>query len=143
MAEDVNVQYLDQKPYAAKYDRQFFRDILTEGVVKTDDLKVTELDTPGMGVKVAKGRALVQGDQSEWQGHYGIRNDASKNLTIAASDPTNPRKDRVIAQIYDSIDIGGAQDKWALEVLTGTPAASPVVPDLPDDALDLFTVASL
>lgn len=140
MAEDVNVQYLDQKPYAAKYDRQFFRDILTEGIIKTDDLKITELDTPGMGVKVAKGRALVQGDQSEWQGHYGIKNDASKNLTIAASDPTNPRKDRVVAQVYDSIDIGGAQDKWALEVLTGTPAASPVPPALPDDALDLAII---
>ncbi len=140
MSEDANVQYLDEKPYAAKYDRQPFRDILTEGIITSGALEVTELDTPDMGVKVAKGRALVQGDQSEWQGHYGIRNDASKNLTIAASNITNPRKDRIIAQVYDSVDIGGAEDKWALEVLTGTPAASPVVPDLPDDVLDLAIV---
>jgi len=140
MSEDVNVQYLDEKSYAAKYDRQFFRDILTEGIIKTDDFEVTEKGTPDMSVDIAKGRAFVQGDQSEWQGHYGIRNDATVNKAIAASDPTNPRKDRVIAQVYDSVDIGGAEDKYVLEVLTGTPAPSPSAPALPDDALDLALI---
>ena len=93
-----------------------------------------------MSVDIAKGRAFVQGDQSEWQGHYGIRNDATVNKAIAASDPTNPRKDRVIAQVYDSVDIGGAEDKYVLEVLTGTPAPTPSPPALPDDALDLAIV---
>lgn len=137
---EIKPQFLDELSYAAKFDRQSIRDILTEGIVATDDLEITQLDTPAMGVKVASGVGYVQGDQAATQGHYRIYNDASKNLTIAASNPTHPRKDRIIAQVYDSIDIGGAEDKWALEVLTGTPAASPVVPDLPDDALDLAIV---
>ncbi len=137
---EIKPQFLDEKTYAAKFDRQFPRDILTEGIVEANDLEITELDTPGMGVKVASGVGYVQGDQSAIQGHYRIFNDASKNLTIAASDPTNDRKDRIIAQVYDSVDIGGAEDKWVLEVLTGTPAPSPDPPALPADALDLAIV---
>lgn len=137
---EIKPQFLDTLPYAAKFLRQFPRDILTEGIVATNDLIVTQLDTPGMGVKVASGVGYVQGDQATTQGHYRIYNDASKNLTIAAADVTHPRKDRIIAQIYDSVDISGAEDKWALEVLTGDPAASPVVPSLPDNALDLAIV---
>lgn len=137
---EIKPQFLDEESYAAKFDRQFFRDILTEGIVATGDLEVTELDTPAMGVKVASGVGYVQGDQAATQGHYRIFNDASKNLTIAVADVTHPRKDRIIAQVYDSIDIGGVDDEWVLEVLTGTPAASPVVPNLPDNTLDLAIV---
>lgn len=139
MAEIIP-QFLDAEAYIGKKDRQHWRDILTEGVVETDDLKVQEKGTPDMSVDVLIGKAYVQGDQSAIQGHYRIYNDATVNKSIAASDPTNPRKDRVIAQVKDSTDIGGALNEWELQILTGTPAASPVVPDLPDDALDLAII---
>lgn len=137
---EITPQFLDIKSYVGKKDRQHWRDILTEGIVETNDLKVQEKSTPDMSVDVLIGKAYVQGDQSATQGHYRIYNDATVNKTIAASDPTNPRKDRVIAQVKDSTDIGGADDEWEIQVLTGTPAASPVVPALPDDALDLAIV---
>lgn len=138
---EIKPQFLDALTYAGKFDRQHWRDILTEGVVETDDLKVQAKATPNMSVDVLIGKAYVQGDQATTQGHYRIYNDATVNKSIAASDPTNPRKDRVIAQVKDSTDIGGALDEWELQVLTGTPAGSPVAPALPDDALDLALVA--
>jgi len=137
---EIAPSFLDSESYAGKYDRQHWRDILTEGIVESGDLEVTEKGTPNMSVDVAAGSAYVQGDQSTTQGHYRIYNDATVNKAIAASNPTNPRKDRVIAQVKDSTDIGGALDEWEIQVLTGTPAPAPVVPDLPDDALDLAIV---
>lgn len=139
MAE-IKPTWLDTLSYAAKFVRQYARDILTEGIVASGDLAVTEKATPDMSVDVAAGSAYVQGDQAATQGHYRIYNDATVNKTIAASDPTNPRKDRVVAQVKDSTDISGTLNEWEIQVLTGTPAASPVVPSLPSDALDLAIV---
>lgn len=139
MAE-IKPQFLDTLSYAGKFLRQIQRDILTEGIITLSALEVTEKGTPDMSVDVAAGSAYVQGDQAATQGHYRIYNDATVNKTIAASDPTNPRKDRVIAQVKDSTGIGGALDEWEIQVLTGTPAASPVAPSLPDDALDLAII---
>ena len=137
---EIKPQFLDTESYAGKYDRQHWRDILTEGIVGTDDLEVTEKDTPDMSVDVGSGSGYVQGDQSTTQGHYRIYNDATVNKAIAAADPSNDRIDRVIAQVKDSTDIGGADDEWEIQVLTGTPAGSPSAPALPDDALDLALI---
>jgi len=137
---EILPQFLDTESYAAKYDRQHWRDILSEGIVGVGDLEVTEKGTPDMSVDVASGSAYVQGDQSATQGLYRIYNDGTVNKVIAASDPTNARIDRVIAQIKDSTDIGGVDDEWEIQVLTGTPAGSPVAPALPDDALDLALI---
>lgn len=137
---EINPQFLDSLTYAAKADRQILRDFITEGILTSTALQVTESDTPAMSVKVAAGVAFVQNDSGTDRGHYRIYNDAAVTKTIAASDPSNPRKDRVIAQVYDAIDIGGSDNKWQIEVLTGTPAASPVAPALPNNALDLAII---
>jgi len=140
MAE-IKPSFLDTLSYAGKFDRQHWRDILTEGIVASGDLAVAEAGTPDMSVNVAAGSAYVQGDQSATQGHYRIYNDAVVNKAIAASDASNDRIDRVVAQVKDSTDISGADDEWELQVLTGTPAGTPSAPALPDDALDLVLVA--
>lgn len=137
---EVIPQFLDTESYVGKKDRQHWRDILTEGIVGSDSLEVTEKDTPDMSVDVAAGVGYVQGDQSSTQGHYRIYNDDTVNKAIAAADPSNDRIDRVIAQVKDSTDIGGADDEWEIQVLTGTPAGSPSAPALPDDALDLALI---
>mgnify|MGYP000904973931 CR=1 FL=1 len=73
-------------------------------------------DSTGMQVKVRTGAAWMQG-------HF-YKNDAEKILTIATSDPTNPRIDRVVLRLsWSGNSIG-------LAVLTGIPAASPVAPGL-------------
>lgn len=58
-------------------------------------------------------------------------------LTITAQNATYARIDRVIARVYDNSVDGSGQDTAAVEIVTGTPAASPVAPALPAGALEL------
>jgi len=139
MAE-LDPVFLDGLTYPAKEIRKFIKDILTEGILTSGALAVSQHSTPAMSVDVALGRALVESDEGNY-GTYLIENDATVTKTIAASDPSNPRIDRIIAQVKDATDIGGSDNKWVLEVLTGTPATSPSAPALPDNALDLALVA--
>lgn len=73
-------------------------------------------DSTGMQVKVRTGAAWIMG-------HF-YENDAEVTLSIATSNPTNPRIDRVVLRLdwtNNTID---------LAVLTGTPAASPTPPSV-------------
>lgn len=111
-----------------------------EGVSGSADLAVTQNGTPNMSVNIASGRAVVFGDDSTDQQLYHIWNDATVNKTISAADPTNPRRDLVIAEVRDTL-FGGAANDWRLRVVTGTPAASPADPSVPNTALVLARVA--
>lgn len=73
-------------------------------------------DSSGMQVKAKTGQAMVRG-------HY-YSNTAEETLTIAASDPTNDRIDVIVLELDPSANT------ITLEVLTGTPAASPTAPTL-------------
>lgn len=110
------------------------------GVVATGDMAVTQNGTPNMSVNVAAGQAAIDGtENATLQGSYETTNDATKNLTIAASDPTNPRNDLVVAKVQDSNYSGGAL-AWSLAVVTGTPAGSPVDPAVPANAIVIARV---
>lgn len=110
----------------------------------TGDLLVTQNGTPNMTVNVAAGHVWIDGTESATQGAYHGYNDATKNLVIAASDPTNARKDLVVAKVQDAA-YSGAVNAWTLAVVTGTPAASPVEPAVPANAvvLAMINVAAL
>jgi len=112
------------------------------GVVSAGDLAVTQNGTPNMSVNVAAGRAFIRGTEtgSLNQGAYSFFNDGAVNLAVAAADPTNPRRDLVIAQVRDSNYSGGVNDA-RLTVVTGTPAASPSDPTPPVNALVLARIA--
>jgi hypothetical protein len=73
-------------------------------------------DSTGMQVKVRSGAAWIMG-------HF-YENDAEEILSIAASNPSNPRIDRVVLRLDWS------NNQIQLAVLTGTPAASPTPPSL-------------
>lgn len=112
------------------------------GVVGAGDLVVAQNGTPNMSVNVAAGRAVVRSTEaaSLLAGAYSFLNDATVNLSIAASDPTNPRIDLVIAQVRDS-NYSGASTDARIAVVTGTPAGSPAVPAVPDSCVVLAQVA--
>jgi hypothetical protein len=93
-----------------------------------------------MSVDVNPGVAMVFGDDSVTQGLYGCVNDAIVNKSIAAADPTNPRRDLVVARVRDAF-YSGATNAWDLFVVTGTPAASPADPAIPNNCLVLCRVA--
>lgn len=93
------------------------RQWLTTGVL-FDWLNRLEVyaDSTGMQVKVRTGGAWIQG-------HF-YENDTETTLSIAASNPSNPRIDRVVVRLdWTNNTIG-------LAVLTGTPAASPTPPNI-------------
>jgi hypothetical protein len=77
-------------------------------------------DSTGMKVKVKTGRAFLRG--------VYIINDAEATVTLASSNPTNPRIDVIVLRVdwvNETVTIG---------VVTGTPAASPSTPALTNNA---------
>jgi hypothetical protein len=90
------------------------------GVVAASDLLVTA--GSGMQVLVAPGECVVPGSTSATQSGYYGRVSSSSALSIAASDPSLPRVDRVVAVVKDAA-YSGAENTFSLAVLTGTPTS--------------------
>lgn len=114
------------------------------GIVGPGDLAVTQNGTPNMSVNVAGGQAYIAGSEATYQGLYFVENRGVTNLTIAAADATNARKDLIVAKVQDA-QYSGATNLWSLAVVTGTPAAVPAEPAAPANSLVLavVTVAAL
>lgn len=105
-----------------------------------NELVVTQTGSPSMGVIVDTGVASIPGSQSGTQGNYLVSNDGQVTLSIAAASPTLPRVDIVVFNIRDSFYSGASNDSQ-LQVITGTPASSPVAPAAPDNSIILAQVA--
>lgn len=116
----------------------------SHGVAFPNDFGVTQNGTPNMSVNVLAGRAFIRSGNasSVAAGTYAVFNDATVNVAISASDPTNPRIDLVVIQVRDT-NYGEAASDARITVVTGTPAASPAVPSLASfpNALVLAQVA--
>lgn len=102
-------------------------------------MAVAQNGTPNMSVNVGGGEAWVQGTQAASQGRYYCLNDATVNLAIATSDATNPRIDLVCVTVNDA-QYSGVTNNCIVQVVTGTPAPSPVVPANPSNSLPLANV---
>lgn len=143
MTERTPPAWLQSGAYPAEDDRRLIATIFSdsEGIILPTDLAVSQRGAgANMSVDVAGGRAVVKGDQATYEGSYFMENRGVTNLTIAAADPTNPRVDRVIAEVLNQ-EYSGVSNLWRLRVMTGTPAGSPVAPTLPVNAISLATVA--
>jgi hypothetical protein len=88
-----------------------------EGIISGATLELEPFaDSSGMQVKVKSGQALIRG-------HY-YDNTAEETLAIATANVSNPRIDRVVLRLDPTAN------SVVLAVLTGTPASSPVAPDV-------------
>jgi hypothetical protein len=118
-----------------------FRDLMGEGVVEDGDLAVSQHAAgANMQVDVAAGACWIKGDtDSNLQPTYRCYNDAVKSVTLDAADATNPRIDLIIAQVNDSA-FTGSQKGFVIDKVTGTPAATPAEPALPDTAIKLAVI---
>jgi hypothetical protein len=121
--------------------------LLNEGVVDKagNSFKVAQDTGSNMAVKVGSGSAgdlvVVEGDNSVAQGTYiAEHQDATATLVIAASDPSNPRIDRIVVRVDDAEE-GGVDDVTDIEVVQGTPAGSPSAPAVPSSAISVAQVA--
>lgn len=112
----------------------------TTGIIAPSSLAVTENAPANMSVNVASGWAAIVGTIQPNMGTYVAYNDGTVNLSIAAANPTNPRIDVVCVTVNDSYYTGVA-DNVVLQVITGTPASSPVIPTIPANSIALANVA--
>ena len=92
-----------------------------------DELQVWA-DSSGMMVHVKTGECRVRGHRGSLE--------SPVNLTIAAADSVNPRIDLVVARVTY-----GSPSTMVLDVLTGTAAEEPVVPEVTQVAGDTWEIA--
>lgn len=88
----------------------------------------------GMNVLVQPGSYVVQATANPVDGAYVSTLASQATLAVATADPTNPRIDLVLAYVSD---VGTSSSFGAVEILTGTAAASPVAPTAPANSLIL------
>ena len=140
--------WLENGSYTANADRLLLQSLLggspstplTSCVVGENDFQVTQTGTASMTLDVYSGAAWVIGSQSSNEGAYNVVNDdTTQTVTIGTSDPTNPRIDLVVLLVRNT-EYSGTHDDAVLSVIAGTPAASPVAPSVPADALLLAKV---
>ena len=91
-----------------------------------DELQVWA-DSSGMMVHVKTGECRVRGHRGSLE--------SPVNLTIAAADSVNPRIDLVVARVTY-----GSPSTMVLDVLTGTAAEEPVVPEVTQVAGDTWEI---
>lgn len=103
--------------HTAQTFRMMIKDLArgNEGVTTGLDLKVTALGTPGGGVQISAGSAVIAGKVSPVQGHYSAYNIGSDTVDIAATGST-PRSDMIVLRVEDP-DYEGTLD----------PAVNPIV----------------
>jgi hypothetical protein len=104
------------RKYNADQMSEYFRGIVSQGVFQHLDSGMAVSAGTGLSVSVAAGRAIIQ---NRW-----VQNSAALNLTISDASETYGRKDAVVIRLDKS------SRAISIAVKTGTPAASPVAPEM-------------
>lgn len=95
------------------------------------DLQVVQRGAgANMSVDVFAGAAVIN---RSGQGPYIAVSTSTANVTISTANATNPRIDLIIARVYDNV-LSDGSTQATVEVVTGTPASSPVAPSIPTNA---------
>ncbi|MEV3856070.1 hypothetical protein AB0J38_17315 [Streptomyces sp. NPDC050095] len=91
-----------------------------------------------MQAAVGAGRAIVQGRAG--QGAYPVALTSPEVLAFADGDPSYPRVDAVVIRVVDNEYDAVVHSAVTVEVVAGTPAASPVAPVIAGTAELLYEV---
>jgi hypothetical protein len=141
MAVRTPPSWLQNGSHPAENDRLTTQALwATTGIIKDTSLVVAQNSPPGMSVLVASGWAAIVGTTQANMGTYVGYNDASTVLTVTTANPTNPRIDRVCMTVQDAYYTGSLNDV-ILQVVAGTPSATPVAPATPANSISLATIA--
>ncbi|MYW43044.1 hypothetical protein [Streptomyces sp. SID161] len=114
--------------------RMLVRDLArnAEGITEGDDLKVTQRSTPGSGVTVGDGSAVIKGRDDAFQGHYSACNVGAVDVDIAATGGTG-RSDMLILRIEDREYTGNLDpevDQIAyFQIISNVSSSATVIPD--------------
>lgn len=103
--------------------------------------------TPSLSLTVEAGHMIItRAGQGPFLGYLGTQS----TLTLAGADPTNPRIDRIVAQIYDTTigdslaglsPLPSSPGCVVIRAVTGAPAGSPVAPTLAAGQISLANIA--
>lgn len=107
------------------------------GVINNSVGSLQVLPVSGMTVKVGAGYAIVANTTSNLQSGYKTGTMTSVQLTVPTADATNPRIDLVVIGVNEN---GDSTSGGYLNLIQGTPAASPTAPAVPANALSLATI---
>jgi hypothetical protein len=141
MAMRTPPSWLQNGSHPAENDRLSMQALLTTtGIIGASSLAVTAQGTPNMTVNVASGWAAIVGTTQANMGTYVGYNDATTVLTVTTANATNPRIDLVCMTVNDAY-YSGSTNNVVLQLIAGTPAASPVAPTLPANSISLATIA--
>lgn len=91
----------------------------------------------GMQVIVGTGTAVIASSVGVTDGGYICTALTTSALTVAGSDPVNPRIDLVCATAND---LGNSSSAGEFQIIAGVPAAIPAAPSLPPNSLALAQV---
>jgi hypothetical protein len=111
--------------------------------VTQDFLVKSRTDVGSLKVDVLPGNAIIN---RTGQGPYELFNFSTRTPVLSASSSSNPRIDRIVLHAYDVTGLADTNPNSAgvnaayVEVVTGTPAASPVAPTVPTNCLSLAQV---
>ena len=118
-----------------------------EGVLNSgnDDFKVTETSPASMAVEVKPGQAVVENDSYVYASHttkyWYVKSDSTETVTISSNTSGNDRIDIIVLKRDNSASPDDtASNVFDIEVVEGTPAASPSAPATPSDSLKLAEV---
>ncbi|MEV5915834.1 hypothetical protein AB0M00_43995 [Streptomyces chartreusis] len=120
--------------HSAQQFRMLVRDLANgaEGITQGDDLKVTQRSTPGGGVLVGDGSAVVRGRANTFQGSYAACNIGAVDVPIAATGGS-ARSDMVILRIEDPEYEGSLDpetDEIAyFDVISNVSSSATAIPD--------------
>ena len=121
--------------HSAQQFRMMVRDLANgaEGITQGDDLKVTQRSTPGGGVTVGDGSAVVRGRANTFQGHNSACNIGAVNVDLAATGSGAGRSDMVILRVEDpeyegSIDPVTGQVAY-FDVISNVSSSATAIPD--------------
>lgn len=120
--------------HSAQQFRMLVRDLArgAEGITQGDDLKVTQRSTPGGGVSVADGSAVVRGRANVFQGSYAACNIGTADVTISSTGGAG-RSDMVILRVEDPEYEGTLNpetDQIAyFQVISGVSSSATAIPD--------------
>ncbi len=118
--------------YSAGNDRLLIEQILSEGVIGTNALKVSQRGAgANMSVDIAVGAVAITGDDAAGQGRYLMASTATENRTIPGPPGAGSRTHRVVARVKDTLHniAWGGDYEWDLEVLEDTGSGTPAVPN--------------
>ena len=104
--------------------------------------RVTGLALTGTGAMTAAvgvGRAVIQSTIA--RGAYPVAVTDPVPLTFADGDAQYTRIDLVVLRIYDDAYDGSGRTEATVEIVKGTPSATPTAPTVPDGSLALHSVA--